>query len=404
MRIALIAPVWFPVPPERYGGTERVVSLLADGLVEAGHDVTLFASGDSQTEAALDSVFETAPSERIGQTWWELQHAVHALGRAGEFDVVNDHTGLLGLALGGLVTVPFVHTVHGPLDGGPGEMYAEICRLVPRARLISISQSQRAPRPRLPWVATCHNALDLSLYPFRPGDRAARRRDYLVFLGRMSPDKGAHRAIAIARKADVPLKIAAKCRERAEQEYFEQFVRPHLGGGVEYVGEVGHGDKVELLSGARALLFPIAWEEPFGLVMVEAMACGTPVIATRRGSVPEVVEHGRSGIVVDDYRDMPAALEQADRLDPAQIRAVAEERFSPERMVADYLAAYGAVVAEHEVLGAAETAARTARTATETAEAAARAAAAATLAAEAATRSAEQASRAVDGGDAVTTR
>src|SRR5581483_9222552 len=218
VRIALIAPVWFPMPPERYGGTERVVSLLADGLVEAGHDVTLFASGDSQTEAALDSVFETAPSERIGQTWWELQHAVHALGRAGEFDVVNDHTGLLGLALGGLVTVPFVHTVHGPLDGGPGEMYAEICRLVPRARLISISQSQRAPRPRLPWVATCHNALDLSLYPFRPGDRAARRRDYLVFLGRMSPDKGAHRAIAIARKADVPLKIAAKCRERAEQE------------------------------------------------------------------------------------------------------------------------------------------------------------------------------------------
>ncbi len=388
MRIGLIAPVWFPVPPEGYGGTERIVSLLADGLVEAGHDVTLFASGDSRTKARLVCVFESAPSERIGQTYWELQHALRAFGDADEFDVLNDHTGLLGLALGGLVPTPFVHTAHGPLDGRPGELYGEICALVSRARLISISDSQRARAAHLPWVATCHNAIDLSLYPFR----AVRGRgDYLAFLGRMSPEKGAHRAIAVAKEAGVPLRIAAKCRERAEREYFEQYVRPHLDDSIEYIGEVSHGEKVELLAGARALVFPIAWEEPFGLAMIEAMACGTPVIATRRGSVPEVVEHGRSGIVVDDYREMVARLDEADRLEPTEIRAVVEERFSPGRMVADYAAAFEAVLEEHRRHDAAGRASETARAATQSAAAATRAAEAALRAAEAATRTAEAA-------------
>jgi glycosyltransferase involved in cell wall biosynthesis len=345
MRIGLIAPVWFPVPPQTYGGIERVVSLLADGLVAAGHDVVLFASGESETDAELEAVFETAPSEWIGHTYWELQHALRALSRAGDFDVLNDHTGMLGQVLGGLVETPVVHTVHGPLTGRPGDVYEQICELVPGVGLISISLSQRRPRPHLPWVANCHNALDVSLYPFRAEKRRAERGDYLVFLGRMSPDKGAHRAVTLARQAGVPLKIAAKCREPLERQYFDQFVRPHLSPTIEYVGEVGHGDKIELLERARALVFPISWEEPFGLAMIEAMACGTPVIATRRGSVPEVVEHGRSGIVVDDFTEMAAALERADALDPAQIRSVVEERFSPERMVRDYAAAYDAAIA-----------------------------------------------------------
>jgi glycosyltransferase involved in cell wall biosynthesis len=356
MRIGLVAPVWFPVPPQTYGGIERVVSLLADGLVAAGHDVVLFASGDSDTEAQLDAVHETAPSEWIGHTYWELRHALRPLGRAEEFDVLNDHTGMLGLLLGGLVRTPLVHTVHGPLDGPPGDVYEEICRLATGCGLISISMSQRRPRPHLPWVANCHNALDLSAHPFRAEDRGSGRGDYLVFLGRMCPDKGAHRAAMIAREAGVPLKIAAKCREPLEQQYFEASVRPHLSREIEYVGEVGHDDKIELLRHARALIFPIDWEEPFGLAMVEAMACGTPVVATRRGSVPEVVEHGRSGIVVDDWTEIPAALEHADRLDPTGIRAVVEERFSPERMVADYTAAYEATIAR-----AGRDAARTAR-------------------------------------------
>lgn len=342
MKIGIISPVWFPVPPEGYGGTERVVSLLADGLVDAGHDVTLFASGDSETRADLEAVFPSAPSEWIGHTWWELRHAVHAIARSDDFDVVNDHTGLLGLALGGLVGVPFCHTVHGPLTGAPGRVYEQVCALAPNAKLISISESQRRPQPDLPWIANCPNAIDLSVYPFRrkPGG------DYLLFLGRMSPDKGAHRAVAVALETGLPLKIAAKCREPLEQRYFDELVRPHLGNSIEYVGEVGHADKVELLMGARALVNPIDWEEPFGLVVVEAMACGTPVISTRRGAIPELVEHGRTGVLVDSYREMerPEVLELADSLDPRELRREVELRFSQERMVADYLAAYEATI------------------------------------------------------------
>ena len=340
-----MCPVWFPVPPEAYGGTERVVALLADELVEAGHDVTLFASGDSHSRARVESVFQTAPSEWIGHTYWEMQHAVNAIRRSRGFDVVHDHTGLLGLALGGLLNVPFCHTVHGPLDGHPGRFYSDVVSLVPRAKLISISLNQRKPKEHLPWIANCPNALDLSVYPFR---RKAGG-DYFLFLGRMSPDKGAHRALAVALETGIPLKIAAKCREPLEIRYFDEFVRPHLGDTIEYVGEVGHADKVELLMGARALIFPIDWEEPFGLVVIEAMACGTPVIATRRGAVPEIVDHGRTGVIVDKYRDMedPAVLELADSLDPAELRTEVEERFSPEHMVANYIAAYEATIAAH---------------------------------------------------------
>jgi glycosyltransferase involved in cell wall biosynthesis len=342
MRIGLLCPVWFPVPPEAYGGTERVVALLADGLVDAGHDVTLFASGDSQSHARVDAVFQTAPSEWIGHTFWELQHAVHALRRSRDFDVLHDHTGLLGLALGGLLNVPFCHTVHGPLTGQPGRLYEDVLSLSRRAKLISISMNQRKPKPHLPWIANCPNALDLSVYPFRrkPGG------DYLVFLGRMSPEKGAHRALAVALETGIPLKIAAKSREPLEIRYFDEFIRPHLGGSIEYVGEVGHADKVELLMGARALISPIDWEEPFGLMMIEAMACGTPVLSTRRGSAPEIIDHGRTGILVDNYREMedPAALELADSLDPAVIRREVEQRFSPEQMVANYVAAYEATI------------------------------------------------------------
>jgi glycosyltransferase involved in cell wall biosynthesis len=343
MRIGLICPVWFPVPPEAYGGIERVVALLADGLVVAGHDVTLFASGDSQTQARLESVFDTAPSEWIGHTFWEMQHLVHAIRSAADFDVLNDHTGLLGLAFGGLVRTPFCHTVHGPLEGRPGRLYEQVVELAPEVKLISISFNQRKPKLGLPWIANCPNALDLSVYPFRRKSGG----DYLLFLGRMSPDKGAHRALAVALETGLPLKIAAKCREPLEIRYFDEFIRPHLGERIEYVGEVGHAHKVELLMGARALLHPIDWEEPFGLVAIEAMACGTPVIATRRGAVPEILDHGRTGIIVDRYREMedPAVLDQADALDPAEIRREIEERFSPERMVADYVAAYEATIA-----------------------------------------------------------
>ena len=335
MRIAVLSPVWFPVPPTGYGGIEWVVSLLADGLAEAGHDVTLFASGDSRTEATLASVFDEAPSSHIGETYYELQHALAAYRRADEFDVVNDHTGLLGATLGGLVSTPVVHTVHGPLDEVSLRTYRQIAEVAPRVGLISLSENQRRPGPDLPWVANIYNALDLDDYPFHeePGE-------YLLFLGRMSPDKGAHRAIEIARAAGVPIKLAGKKREHAEQAYFDELVKPLLGDDAEYVGETTHATKVDLLQNARATLFPIDWEEPFGLVMIESMACGTPVIATRRGAVPEVVAEGRSGIVVDTFAEMATALADADRLNPADCRAWVEEHFSAERMTQDYVAAY----------------------------------------------------------------
>ena len=339
MRLAILAPVWFPVPPTGYGGIEWVVWLLAEGLVDAGHDVTLFASGDSRTRAKLESVYPVAPSEMIGRTWQDLRHVLHCYELQDEFDLINDHSGLLAANIGAALRTPLVHTVHGPLDGEPGVAYRQLGEISPRVGLISISMNQRKPLPDLNWIGNCPNALDFSVYPFRRD-----KGDYLLFLGRMSPDKGCHRAVAVAMEARLPLKIAGKMREANEHAYFDEFVRPHLSAEIEYLGEVTHGEKVELLQHARATLFPIEWEEPFGLVMIESMACGTPVIATRWGAVPEVIEHGRSGIIVDNWRTIPAALEDADELDPLELRRIAEERFSPERMVGDYLDAYQAAV------------------------------------------------------------
>lgn len=339
MKVAVLSPVWFAVPPTRYGGIEHVVSLLADGLVNEGHDVTLFASGDSVTKAHLEAVYPVAPSEWIGHTFWELRHAVSCLVHADRFEVISDHTGLLGLALGSMGTTPFAHTVHGPVSGEPGALYEQVVAMAPHAALISVSDAQRRPMPQLPWIATCANALDLSLYPARP-----ERGDYLLFLGRMTQDKGAHRAVTVAIETGLPLKLAGKCQEPLEQQYFDEFVKPHLSDRIEYVGEVSHGEKVELLQHARATLFPIQWDEPFGLVMIESMACGTPVIATRYGAVPEVIEDGVSGIIVDDLRDIEAALDRADALDSRQLRRTVEERFSPRRMVTEYVSAFEATI------------------------------------------------------------
>jgi glycosyltransferase involved in cell wall biosynthesis len=338
MKIAQIAPLYEAVPPKLYGGTERIVSYLTEALVDLGHDVTLFASGDSRSKATLSYVFAQAPSDQIGKSLPELRHALACFERAGDFDVINDHAGPLSIALGGLVETPVVHTVHGPLDGDPGLVYQGLGKVSPDVGLISISLNQRRPQPELNWAGNCPNALDLQLYPCKP-----HRGDFLLFLGRMSADKGAHRAIWVAKETGLPLKLAGKKQDLKEHRYFHELVEPHLNDEIEYLGEVTHGEKVELLQNARATLFPIEWEEPFGLVMIESMACGTPVIATRRGAVPEVIEDGVSGIIVDDYREMPAALERADALDPLELRRHAEDRYAPKRMVEDYLRVYEAV-------------------------------------------------------------
>ena len=240
MRIAILSPVWFPVPPTGYGGIEWIVSLLAEGLVGAGHEVTLFASGDSSTEAELVSIFDEAPSEMIGITQFELRHALSCFERAGDFDVINDHSGPLGVVLGGVVDTPVVHTVHGPLGGEPGLLYTSLGKVCPEVGLISLSMNQRKPLPDLNWVANCPNALELKAYPVHP-----HNGDYLLFLGRMSWEKGCHRAIEVAKESDMPLLIAGKMQDRAEKEYFEEHVRPNLGWGIEYLGEVDHAKKID---------------------------------------------------------------------------------------------------------------------------------------------------------------
>jgi glycosyltransferase involved in cell wall biosynthesis len=340
----MFSPVWFPVPPDRYGGIEAMVSLLADGLVQRGADVTLFASGDSVTRAKHVFVFERAPSERIGQTYWELNHALACLTRLDDYDVVHDHSGLLGLTLFGLTSTPVLHTVHGPLTGEAGDMYQASCSVTDGLGLVSLTRAQRRPLPELPWVANVPNAVDLSQFPYSriPGE-------YLLFLGRMSPEKGAHRAIEVARQTGRPLLMAAKCRESGERAYFDRYIRPHLSEHITYVGEVAHEEKWRLLSGAHALLVPIDWEEPFGLVMIEALACGTPVIALRRGSVPEVLDHGRTGFIADDLSEMAAAVEEVWSLDPRELRAEVEQRFTPRQMVEGYLDAYDVLLESNSI-------------------------------------------------------
>jgi glycosyltransferase involved in cell wall biosynthesis len=341
LRVALIAPCWFTVPPTGYGGIERIVALLADGLVAQGHDVTLFASGGSHTAATLVSPHARPPSKRIGQSNPALEHALACLVRAGEFDVINDHSGALAAALLALGRpTPACHTVHGPLTGEDGRIYRGIAATNPAVRLISLSHSQRTPAPELPWLANCPNALDLDRY--RPG---TGKDDYVLFLGRMASEKGPARAIRAARSLGIEIRLAGKLEDPAEIDHFEREVQPLLGDGAAYLGEVSIDEKVELLQRARATLFPITWPEPFGLVMIESMACGTPVVATRFGAVPEVLEDGIGSVIVDDVDQLAAGLERALTLSGEEARAVAEGRFSAERMVTDYANAYAELVA-----------------------------------------------------------
>ena len=340
LRVAVLAPPWFSVPPRRYGGTEAVVSLLVDGLVQRRHDVTLFASGDSATQASLVSTFAEARSDELGLTQPELMHALTCVLDADRFDVVSDHTGALGLALSNVTSTPFLNTVHGTVAGEAGALYRRVCEIAPDAALVALTESHRAGARDLPWVATIPNAIDLDDHPCR----AAAGGEYLFWLGRMSADKGPVTAIEVARAAGMPLLLAGKLRGAAEHEYFATEVEPRLGDGIAYVGEIDLCERVRLLHGARALINPLAWDEPFGLVMVEAMACGVPVIATPRASVPEIVVDGVTGWIAASVESMAAAVERCEQIDPRECRAVAELHYSPQRMVADYVEAFHGVM------------------------------------------------------------
>ena len=342
MRIAQIAPLAESVPPRLYGGTERVVAYLTEELVRLGHDVTLFASGDSQTSAEL---VPCAPRAlRLAGVQDPVPHYTLMLEtvrrRAAEFDVLHFHVEHLHLPLFQPHARKTVTTLHARLDREP---LAALYRQFSDMPLVSVSHGQRLPLPHANWVATVHHGLAREICPFNPAFHPATRGGYFAFLGRVSPEKGLARAIEIARRAGARLRIAAKI-DPTDTEYFDSVLKPRLGEpGIEFIGEVDEADKPAFLGNALALLFPIDWPEPFGLAMIEAMSCGTPIIAWPCGSVPEVVEDGTTGFVVDSIEAAVAALEKVPRLDRSRVRERFEERFSAARMARDYLSVYRAL-------------------------------------------------------------
>jgi glycosyltransferase involved in cell wall biosynthesis len=346
LRIAIIAPPWVPVPPPAYGGTEAVIDTLARGLQEAGHDVLLFATGDSRCAVPMRWVRERAAGTVGTGSAAELQHVIHAYDEIRDWraDVVHDHT-LVGPVYGQRFGIPIVTTNHGPFDSELGDYYRAIGDTVP---VIAISEHQASRAGSTPVAAVIHHGVEVDAFPHGAGDGG-----YAAFLGRMSPDKGVDAAIRIARAAGIPLRIAAKMHEPAEQAYFEQAVAPLLGDDVEYVGEVGGCHKTDLLGAAVCLLNPIAWPEPFGMVMIEALACGTPVVATPCGSVPELVSDGVTGFVRPTEAELAEILPRVGELDRARCRAEVAERFTTARMVADHVALYEAVASHHRPLRAA---------------------------------------------------
>jgi len=338
LRIAQVAPLFESVPPRLYGGTERVVSYLTEELVALGHEVTLFASGDSTTSAELVPICPRAL--RLDPERPE-PHALHVVQleevyrRAADFDVIHFHTDTLHLPLARRLGVPSLTTLHGRLDlRGLERLYAEFADLP----LVSISNAQRQHLPWANWAGTVYHGLPINLHrpTYRPGQ-------YLAFLGRVSVEKRVDRAIAIAQRLQIPLKIAAKV-DRADWDYFKQEIEPLLSGPlVEFIGEISEHEKTAFLGDALALLFPIDWPEPFGLSMIEAMSCGTPVVAFRCGSVPEVIDEGVTGFIVDDLDSAVAAVQRACELDRRRCRERFEQRFSATRMALDYCSVYESV-------------------------------------------------------------
>jgi glycosyltransferase involved in cell wall biosynthesis len=336
MRIAQISPLFEAVPPKLYGGTERVVYSLTEELVAMGHDVTLFASGDSITSATLapmrDQALRLDPSVRDWiATYMRMMELIYR--RAEEFDVLHFHTDYFPLSLFSRQETPFLVTLHGRLDLAE---FKDVYELFPEAPFVSISDSQRRPFPGLNWARTVLHGMPANL--LTPQNV---KQDYFAFLGRISPEKGVDKAIRIAAQAGVKLKIAAKV-DAADQEYFESEIEPLIKRSphVEFIGEINDAQKPAFLSGAHALLFPIDWPEPFGLVMIEAMACGTPVIAFNRGSVPEVIDHGVTGFIVPDEASAVNAIGKLGQLDRAKVRQRFDQRFTARRMAEDYVDLY----------------------------------------------------------------
>ena len=333
MKIGLVAPPWLPVPPLQYGGTESVVDRLARGLVDQGHEVLLAAPSDSSCPVPRVPGLPAADPARMGQTVVELAYVLTAYAALDGVDIIHDHTTVGPLCARAPRDVPVIATNHGPFDQDLEPIYAEMSRR--GVGVVAISAHQASTARGVEIAAVIHHGIDLSEIPVGVGDGG-----YACFLGRMLPGKGVRQAVQAARRAVIPLRIAARMREPLEREYYEQSVQPLLGGDIEYLGELGTNDKYALLGGAVAMLNPLEWPEPFGLVMIEALACGTPVVATPAGSVPEIVTDGVTGFIRTGTQELAAALTESTTLSRATCRRAAENAFSTERMVSNHVGLY----------------------------------------------------------------
>jgi glycosyltransferase involved in cell wall biosynthesis len=316
-----------------YGGIELVVDQLARGLQDAGHEVLLFATGDSTCPVPLQWVLPAAEGTRIGMAVPEIRHVIHAYEAVRDCDVVHDHTLMGPFHAERYPGLPVATTIHGPFNEELTDIYRVNADRVP---IVAISHAQHRAAPDIPIARVIHHGVDASLFPIGEGTGDADG-PYVLFLGRMAAEKGAHRAIEVARKAGIRILLAAKMRESWEMHYFSEQVEPQLGIDARYLGEVSHERKLELLAGASALLFPIRWKEPFGMVMIEAMACGTPVIAFREGAAPEVIDDGRTGFLCDDEASMVGAIGRLGELQRSDCRLAVEGYFSTDRMVAEHI-------------------------------------------------------------------
>lgn len=342
MKIAQVAPLFEAVPPKLYGGTERVIHYLTEELVRHEHEVTLFASGDSVTSARLVAITDKAlrsDPNCIDPSAHCILQLERVMEEAAAFDIIHFHTDFLHFPLTSRCNTPCITTLHGRLD------IPDLQRLYhafPQQRVVSISDNQRIPLPQANWIGTVYHGLPADLHPLQEGEGG-----YLAFIGRISPEKGVDWAIRIAIECNCPLKIAAKI-DKVDQHYFEKHIAHLIDHSlVEFVGEINEQQKTVFLGKAKALLFPINWSEPFGLVMIEAMSCGTPVVAFRNGSVPEVIDDGITGFIVESIPEAVQAVHKIKQLSRHQVRHVFEERFTAERMTEDYLRLYRHVLEEN---------------------------------------------------------
>jgi glycosyltransferase involved in cell wall biosynthesis len=341
MKIAQVAPLWESVPPKLYGGTERIVSYITEELVRIGHEVTLFASGDSDTAARLEAICPQALRLNTGifnRDAPMLMLQERSLGAEGDFDVIHSHLDFLGFPLARRNPRPVVTTLHGRLDLPELQ---PVFREYSEMPLVSISDAQRRPLPWANWQATIHHGLPAHLYTYH-----SQPQGYLAFLGRISPEKRPDHAIEVAKRTGLPLRIAAKV-DPADLQYYRSEIEPLLDHPlIEFIGEISDAEKNEFVGNALALVCPYDWPEPFGLVLIEALACGTPVLAYRRGSIPEIIEHGVTGFVSDNLSDMVAAVERLGEIDRHRCRAAFDQRFTADRMARDYVALYERIIEE----------------------------------------------------------